>query len=198
MSKCKMTSTLFPTLLLSVFVVLVVILGSRYVHLKEDLVPVKAFDNRVYLVQDIPDKQASADALARINQQMKALIEYLTDNVDNYNEYFDTIRAIKKRYNPESLSEGTVEEDLTSYTVNKGEKIVFCLRDRKGTQRLYNDNLLTYVAIHELAHVASVSEGHNEEFHRNFNFLLETARKLGLFEHQLQPTEYCGLHLAQI
>ena len=69
-------------------------------------------------------------------------------------------------------SEPDPTNDFTSYSLNKGEKIVFCLRSEE-TKQLHDINIIMFVAIHELAHVMSVTIGHNEEFYTNFRFLLQ-------------------------
>ncbi|KNE59596.1 hypothetical protein AMAG_18213 [Allomyces macrogynus ATCC 38327] len=105
---------------------------------------------------------------------------------------------IKERYRSSVISEGVIEEGMTSYTVNKGEKIVFCLRSRDTSSVLYDDNLLFSVAMHELAHVASVSESHSPEFQDNFGLLVGKAVERGSFVHRDQDVDYCGLHLTRI
>ena len=42
----------------------------------------------------------------------------------------DDIRRLYKNFNPEAFSETTPDAKYTSYSVNKGEKIVFCLEGR--------------------------------------------------------------------
>jgi len=41
----------------------------------------------------------------------------------------EDMRRLYKNFNPEAFSETTPDAKYTSYSVNKGEKIVFCLRD---------------------------------------------------------------------
>ena len=43
-----------------------------------------------------------------------------------------------------------------------------------------------FVAVHELAHIASASIGHTDEFWTNFKFLLEEAEKLNIYK----PIDY--------
>ena len=56
-------------------------------------------------------------------------------------------------------------------------------------------NTITFVALHELAHVMTVSIGHTQEFWDNFKFLLKFAIAEGFYNyhpyHQ-QPMKYCG------
>ena len=61
---------------------------------------------------------------------------------------------------------------------------------------MIDENTLTFVAIHELAHVMSKSIGHKTEFWENFKFLLKDAVKMGLYkavDYKKKPKEYCGM-----
>ena len=55
--------------------------------------------------------------------------------------------------------------------------MAFCFNQKKNGTQLIDENTLTFVAIHELAHIATKSIGHNDEFWNNFKFLLEEAKK---------------------
>lgn len=80
-------------------------------------------------------------------------------------------------------------EDKKSYTINK-KKIYLCLRDENGDY--YHDNMLTFVAIHELAHVLCDEIGHTPKFEKIFNELLDQASSLGLYDPSIAPTSnYC-------
>ena len=57
-------------------------------------------------------------------------------------------------------------------------------------------NTLTFVAIHELSHVMTLSVGHTKEFWENFKFLLKNAVKIGIYraeDYKKQPKKYCGM-----
>ena len=116
--------------------------------------------------------------------------------VDNHSDKSVT-KNIQKRFDPSNISEGSNESQYTSYTIDKGEQMVFCLRD-KDTSKLHELNLLMYVSIHELAHVGCDSIGHNEEFQRNFDFLLDIADKIKVYQRMQfgnNNIKYCGLML---
>lgn len=56
-------------------------------------------------------------------------------------------------------------------------------------------NTLTFVALHELAHIMTKSIGHKQEFWENFKFLLTNANDAGIYnpqDYKSNPTEYCG------
>jgi predicted secreted protein len=77
-----------------------------------------------------------------------------------------------------------------SYTINKS-KIHLCIYDENGEP--YPINMLTYVLIHELAHVITKSIGHTDEFNHNFEILLEKAEKEGRYDSSIPLIQnYCG------
>ena len=81
---------------------------------------------------------------------------------------------------------------------NKGEKIAFCLNRKKEGGQLIDLNTLTFVAIHELAHVMTKEEGHKLVFWQNFKFLLENAKEANIYQpvnYKQTPKEYCGMKI---
>jgi predicted metal-dependent hydrolase len=150
-------------------------------------------DGHTYSVRSLPDKEAAADLLAEIRDRLDRLKEHL---MKMYPEDKRTL-AITKQFHSERISEGGENTDkYTSYSVNKGEKIVFCLRARDQTQKLEDINMLMFVAIHELAHIGTESVGHTDEFWANMRFLLEEAINIGVYSKQdfkSQPVKYCGM-----
>ena len=150
-------------------------------------------DNRKYLVRNIEDKQHAADMLAAINQKLETLKVHLEK------KYPDDQRVsrLQNNYVPENICESVANDQNTSYSVNKGEKVVFCIRS-KETDKLEDLNTITFVAIHELGHLASATVGHNDEFWSNFKFLLQEAISIGLYEkveYSKNPQPYCGIHI---
>jgi predicted metal-dependent hydrolase len=88
----------------------------------------------------------------------------------------------------------------TAYSENKGEKLAFCLNKKKTDNNdLIDENTLTFVAIHELSHIATKSIGHKTEFWNNFKFLLTEAQAAGLYspkDYKSAPQEYCGMKIS--
>jgi hypothetical protein len=75
-------------------------------------------------------------------------------------------------------------ETDAAYVVNK-KYMSFCIQTRKPEYNIDDVNLITYVAIHEMAHIMSEEVGHGPEFVRNFEFLLNYAKKLKYYDNIL-------------
>ena len=151
-----------------------------------------SIDGKEYLVQSLPDKQDAADLLSQIGANMLLLVTH----VEKVAPEDPRVLQIVKNFDPEALSEGTDDTRYTSYSVNKGEKIVFCLRARDGTKKLEPLNMMMFVAIHELAHIGTDDIGHTPTFWANFKWLLEYAIDIGIYTKQdfaAKPQEYCGM-----
>jgi hypothetical protein len=76
----------------------------------------------------------------------------------------------------------------SSYTIDK-RKIYLCT-EYNGT--VYDDNMLTYVTLHDLAHVMTPEIGHGEKFMEMFSKLLTIAKKNNLWDStQPRIENYC-------
>lgn len=76
-----------------------------------------------------------------------------------------------------------------SFTEDK-TRTYLCLRDEQG--QYYDDNMLMYVALHELAHAISESIDPNhetDEFKNNFKMLLAKAADVGVYDPK-KPLNY--------
>ena len=61
---------------------------------------------------------------------------------------------------------------------------------------MIDENTLTFVALHEMSHLATKSIGHKDEFWENFKFLIEQANKINIYtpvDYEKQKAEYCGM-----
>lgn len=154
-------------------------------------------DGKEYLVRNNDRKQETADTLAMINSRLTRLVEILdvNDLSQNEDKFKKNITLLKSRYNGDNITENISMED-TSYTINKGDEITFCLRTRDSSENVYDINKLTFVAIHELSHVGCFSIGHGDEFKGVFKFLLKKAVANDLYkfkDYSKSPEEYCGI-----
>ena len=153
-------------------------------------------DGKKYCVRERDNMSHAADRLATINVKMQKLVKHC---IDKYPKKSNMIR-LSKGYNPKKIYETLPTSKHTAYSENKGEKLAFCLNDEKhDNNKLVNPNTLMFVAIHELAHIATLSIGHNDEFWKNFKFLLEEAEKIGIYkqiDYKKNPVNYCGSKIA--
>jgi hypothetical protein len=150
-------------------------------------------DGKSYKVRNIKSKQEAANLLSELRSRLERLSQHLSKKYSKDNKCVD---LIKNRFKPNNISETPEHSANTSYSVNKGEKLVFCIRPKDQKEELHEVNLLMFVAIHELAHVGSVSIGHNEEFYENFVFLLNEALEIGVYQKidfDRNNKEYCGM-----
>ena len=156
-------------------------------------------DGETVLVRDTPDKKESAKLLSELLHRMYSLKKSVVDNKNEYPEYKSYIEQFDENFTKErtKIYETSLDSEYTSYSINKGEELVFCLRS-KSTMKLHNINLLMYVAVHELAHTACPETGHTPLFNKIFKFLLERAIELNLYyyeDYASNPVEYCGMKL---
>lgn len=167
--------------------------GSSY-----PVVSVKStVDGHSYQVRDMPDKQAAADLIARVRLRMKKLYLHLESAYPDKPQ----VKLLLQNFRPdaERLLESTPDEEHTSFSVNKGQKVHLCLRQRQGgNETLVDENIMVFVALHEMAHMITKSIGHEPEFWNNFGWLLREAEKTGVYQYQdfkAQPVSYCGVQI---
>ena len=111
----------------------------------------------------------------------------------------DDIERLVSNFNPDAFSETTPDSKYTSYSVNKGEKLVMCLRDKKEGEQLVKENIMTFVSIHELAHLMTKSIGHDPVFWSNMRLLLKVAIDNGLYKNvdfNKKSEPYCGITIS--
>jgi hypothetical protein len=178
-----------------IIAILLLILYIYYESKSNDVSYVESVvDGHKYLVRNKLDKKEAADLLAKIKIRMIKLTDHLEQNKSKE----DKVQRLVSNFRPDEISESTPDSKYTSYSVNKGEKIVFCLRSRDKNEDLVDENVLTFVALHELAHIMTKSVGHTKEFWDNFKYLLKIAIKIGIYSFQdfrEEPVEYCGTQI---
>ena len=163
---------------------------GNVIYVKSDI------DKEYYLVRDLEDKQNACNILSKIKQNIILLTKYLKENSDKYSEYINYINQLESRIKNVEVLESSEDSIYTSYSVNKGEKLVFCLRSRQITNKMHKFNLLMYVVLHEMSHVACPEYGHTNLFKHIFAFITSIAIELGYYikiNFNGTPEEYCGL-----
>ena len=149
-------------------------------------------DGNKYCVREREKMELAANLLADVTQKMKDAVNYLKTKQPED----ERTKRLVENFNPKKITETLPTSELTAYSENKGEKIAFCLNKSKNGTKLIDINTLTFVALHELTHVATKSVGHNQEFWQNFKWMLENAKSAGIYapiDYKKYPEEYCGM-----
>jgi predicted metal-dependent hydrolase len=173
--------------------------GTEYIR--------STIDNNTYKVRKGSDQQLKADILAVLNGKFKIIINNLKNDANHFsNEAVQ--RLISNWENGVTIKEiGNMEKDA-AYVINK-KNMSFCLQKTSNQVILEELNLITYVAIHELAHIMSSEIGHGSEFIDNFEFLLSYAKNIVYYDPLLKrqlplyiqlnklntSDSYCGVNL---
>jgi predicted metal-dependent hydrolase len=188
-------SLLFFMLVISIYIFI-------YFNKNEVIYVESHFSGKEYLVQNTENKTTSADLLAKLESNMYKLRNYLVENknLEKYKSNLKYIDLLEKNLNTDRthIYEGTDEVGYTSYSVNKGEEIVFCLKS-KETKEFHDINLILYVAIHEMAHIGCPEVGHTQLFKEIFAFFITEAIELNIYKYEnyaTNPVEYCGMTLS--
>ena len=150
-------------------------------------------NNVEYGIQETFDKSDEAvELLARLHQYMQKLVNDLGKKYPDD----ERVKRLVTKFKNCKIEESPNKDDESSYTINKGELMAICLRHKKDSHPFHDYNTLLFVIIHELSHIASISEGHNSEFITNFKWLLQQAKALGYYEpvdYRTSPITYCGV-----
>ena len=175
-------------------IVLFVFLISNFVRKSIYLTKVvSTVDRHAYLVRKLPDKQEAADRLATLSQNLKRVIQQCVASPNDT----DAVKRLESNFREDAIIEHMPGNTYVSHSVNKGQELSICLRD-KETNAFMDPNTVMFVAIHELAHVMSVSTGHTPEFWANMKFLLEKASEIGVYQpvdYSREPTMFCGMEI---
>jgi len=152
-------------------------------------------DGQKYCVRERTKLKLAANKLAEVRSNLDKLVAKCKETKSDLPQ----IKRLLKNYNPKKICETLPTSEYTAYSENKGEKLAFCLDTEKNNQgKLIDLNTLTFVAIHEIAHVATKSIEHTKEFWDNFKLLLEVAAEEGIYtpiDYSENPQRYCGMQI---
>jgi hypothetical protein len=158
---------------------------------------VSTVDNQTYSVRDMPDKQKAADTMAKVRLKMNKLKIHLESTVPDKPQ----VQQLTRNFEAQAyrFTEATPDAEHTSYSVNKGEAVHFCLRQREGgDESLVDEEIITFVALHEMGHMITKTIGHDADFWNNFAWLLQEAERIGIYKHRdfrAHPVSYCGMKI---
>lgn len=177
-------------IILSILLISVLIAILVYYYHSYNLV--SALSGTKYRVaSEYKDQVDAANLLDTLNSRAKKLISYLQETQPNASY----TQNLENRYRSNIVENRQGNLANTSYVIDKGEKIAMCLRING---RLHDINILTFVFIHELAHIAIDAYGHPAEFWQTFKILLDAATAIKIYKpinYSKSPEDYCGLSI---
>lgn len=189
-----------------VIIVLLIILVICYDDEIEAFVTgrhVCAHDGRCYKVEvKYNEKEYAAKTLADLNVFCIKLLRHLRNkyvfNVQNPGIKTEITKFLLSNYNPDGIIENApVGSVNTSYVEDKGKVFAICLREKtSGKNKFHKMEELEFVVIHEMAHMANQTLGHETDFWTVFKFLLKEAELAGLHipvNYEQYPMDYCSL-----
>jgi predicted metal-dependent hydrolase len=131
--------------------------------------------------------------------EIRSNLEKIVEHVKQYHE--EPYKRLVEKFNPNVLEENDLGAQSTSYSENKGEKIVVCLRDKTTAPfPLIELNTVMFVLTHEMAHLMTSSVGHTPEFWTNFRKLLQECIQIGVYtpvNYSKSPVQYCGMTISE-
>ena len=180
-----------------IVIIFVVIIILKIYH-ESDMFQLKCIvsdvDGNKYCVRERDKLELVADLLAKVTNNMKALVLHMKKTYPDR----ENVQRLHENFNPKKIYETLPTSSYTAYSENKGEKLAFCTTTTKHGNQLIDENTLTFVAIHELSHLATKTVGHTDEFWSNFKFLLKEAKKEGIYrpvDYKKNPQPYCGMSI---
>jgi hypothetical protein len=153
-------------------------------------------DGQEYDIQNLPNKEEAVKLMAKIRANLTKLRDSYANEPALMND--PPVARFVARFQPDVFSENDINSPDTSYSENKGQRIVVCLRDKlkKPDYPLIDINTIMFVMLHEMAHLMTETIGHTPEFWENFKRILHDAVKVGIYtpvNYSRQPTPYCGM-----
>jgi hypothetical protein len=170
--------------------------------------------NKYYVLDKYKNQQAAADLIAKVNKNFMSFLRHLKQKygVDqtveerygssslHLTDKYKIVESVLKNYNPETIYENdpiNLKND-TSYTVQKGEAIYLCVRNKDDPNKLVDYNTLMFVVLHEVGgHIGNYNGwGHDMRFWSVFKFMLQEAVAFGIYapvDYSATPVDYCGL-----
>ena len=187
--------------LLFFLVVLCLLTVAKKIYENKDMVLIRTNNGNKRMVRiinkekikqgDYSEEKKAANLLDKIDMNIQKII----DKSQEKNR--ENVHLLKENYNSNTLQEAPKNSPHVSYSVNKGEKIAICLRN-KTDNKITDLNTIMFVTIHELGHIMCISKGHTPEFWSCMKFILEVAEELGLYKpinYKESPKKYCGMEI---
>lgn len=170
----------------------------------------------VNVASSYEDKNSAIALMLECNARMMALMRHLrakyyigTTDAEcgrecmaqqNASAQRDSVDHLLRGFNYEEVHENLPSDpSSTAYSLDKGRKIMLCLREVRAPHNMIDINTLMFVILHEAAHIANWEEwGHGANFWSTFKFLLTEAARIGIYapiNYARAPRDYCGFRL---
>jgi len=122
-----------------------------------------------------------------VEPKLKILSDKVSKMFSDDIKYTGILSNINKK---RMLNEISLFKGNKSYTINK-EHIYMCLKDEDNNY--YDENMLIYVLLHEIAHSICDEIGHTKKFHKIFDTLLDKAHEMNIYDPNLPLVRnYCN------
>jgi hypothetical protein len=153
-------------------------------------------DGQSYEMQNLPDKERALEVMSSIKAKLGRLYEHYKSEPALAAD--PPVARFLSRYSSDVFVENDMASSDTSYSENKGQKIVVCLRDKTKAPQypLIDENTIMFVMLHEMAHLMTETIGHTSEFWNNFKRILQDGIQIGIYRpvnYAQSPTPYCGM-----
>ncbi len=186
---------IFIAIAIAIISIIVCALVSKFnVSMPFSNVKFERYGNRSYGLVNEKDRENVLKLFKQITERVDKFVAHCVNT-----SFPDKDRAqrLHSRWTKVRIRETDPNESSIAYIVNKDYELRVCVTDKvnRNAEQL---NTAMFVVIHELAHMASVSFGHNEEFWSNFKILLGEAIKVGIYEYQdysRETEKYCGIKI---
>jgi WLM domain len=198
------------TTLLIIVTLMLVILIFYHNELRD------TFINRPQIISSYPNWPQATKLLNDTNNSMLDFMKYVkkkyhineTDEErlihgGDYNlmkdpDYVYFVELLIK-FNPEVMYENDPNQGGITYTINKGDKMMICLRSADNPNQLVDKNTLIFVILHECTHEALYDVlQHPRKFWQYFKRLLGDAVQASIYnpiDYSKYPVMYCGLNI---
>jgi hypothetical protein len=153
-------------------------------------------DGQQYEMQNLPQKEEAVQLMSKIKQNLLKLRNHYKETTGLAQD--PPVARFIDRFATDVFVENDMQSSDTSYSENKGQKIVVCLRDKTKAPHypLIDENTVMFVMLHEMAHLMTETIGHTQEFWTNFKRILHDAVQVGIYHpvnYAHTPTPYCGM-----
>jgi hypothetical protein len=147
------------------------------------------------------DELKSALLMSQVNDDVISVLKYMKDKYITQGEgtqlHKEITRNMLLNYNPEVIVENVPGGGDTSYTINKGQRMYICIRDKTGA--LLDKHTIVFVVLHEISHIGHYyGWGHGQSYWEVFKFVLKNAAESGVhqpLDYTYNPRKYCGISI---